>query len=245
MRFVKWAAVALVCVFVAGCAGACQTCRGQSVSPTPQASPQHPAPLPPVAPHSPEPPAMGSPPAPAPGLVPPATSTPAQTQGNGRVRETVTTTTQRDYEGAVINNSGTLIFQSPGVAAPPASAVPNVAHMAYPVPTAAMSPAPPNQSPAIVPVAVAVLSNPTVWSRIGKAGYVLMTGNCPPPPTPKLQAVQYVQATTATTQAAAMFPASYSFAAVPTSVPGVSMFPVPVAPVKTEPSRIRRFFRGG
>lgn len=194
----KWL-IAAGLVTVGGCA-TCQECR--SIEPTPQ----HAAPPPPRAP---EPvPEEELPPLPV-----PTPTTPQPRKETGRIVRTTRTETEGASVYVEVNAPGSVVVGSPGASA----GAPLVATSAT-VPTTAQAQAYP-----LIPVPVPDSMILAAARRVGRAAYVLATGDCPPPRAQRFEALMPVQETRYARVPVAMAPMSMQM------VPTTYAAPMPVA----------------
>lgn len=213
---IRWLlALGLTCI--GGCA-TCQPCQAW-VLPSAQASPQDDrAPAPPPVPRYTAPPAEEDlPPLPVP-------TPPRET---GKIVKTTRTETSGAANYIEVNAPGTVVIGSPGATVPGA--------------VAAAAPAQAQAYP-IVPVPVPDSLIMAAARRVGGGLYYTLTGNCPPPRAPKLQAVVPVTTTSyqmVPVQTMAMAPAQ---AMVPMAAPApvqvqAAPYVAPVAPSPQAPHK--------
>lgn len=214
--------IALGLIATGGCAANCQTCRAvvptaqSEAQPTPQAQTEPPdddrAPLPPLPPRAPAP-APQRDVEPEPELPPLPVPTPPRTQGSGRVRKTTT----REVEGAAVvveqHAPGVIVIGSTGI---PVAPVPTA--MVAPVQAPAPAAAPIVAQAPIIPIPIPDSLIVAAGRRLAGAAYYAVTGNCPPPRSPRFMAVAPVPTQTVTTQ--------LQYVAVPTQVQAVAPAPV-------------------
>lgn len=191
---------------VAGCA-TCQPCRAWVVP----SSQDDRAPLPPL------PPRFATPPEEEQELPP----LPVPSPGTGRVRKTTTTETTREVEGASIvveqHAAGTVVIGSSGMALP------------------AVAQAPQPQMAPVIPLPVPDSLILAAARRVGKAGYVLVTGQCPPPRAQQAYVpVQMVQAQQA--------PAPVQYVMVPQPAAAQQQFVMPAGPTPTPQAARKHWF---